>query len=155
MVEVRHKRVMKYPSVIERFSSKYKVNNAGCWVWNAGKTDDGYGQFGVKPYWNVRAHRWSYLYYRGRIPEDKQLDHLCRNRICVNPYHLEIVTAKENVRRGLSVTNKLRMQADCKRGHPLSGENLRMTSTGNRACKICGNMLQRKYVALRRKAGKK
>lgn len=87
-------------SIIERFEDKYIISEDSCWNWTAtisGKT--GYGNFN---YYGVitKAHRVSYLLKYGEIPEGKQLDHLCRNRLCVNPYHLEPVTIGENIRRG-------------------------------------------------------
>lgn len=87
-------------NITERFENKYVISEDSCWNWIAtisGKT--GYGNFN---YFGVitKAHRVSYLLKFGHIPDGKQLDHLCRNRLCVNPYHLEPVTIGENIRRG-------------------------------------------------------
>ena len=72
-----------------------KVAESGdCWVWTAFRMPNGYGQFD-KQY----AHRWAYEHLRGEIPEGLELDHLCRVRHCVNPWHLEPVTHAENHRR--------------------------------------------------------
>lgn len=72
-----------------------KVSDTGdCWIWNAYTMPNGYGYFD-KGY----AHRWSYEHMVAPIPSDLELDHLCRTRNCVNPYHLEPVTHAENHRR--------------------------------------------------------
>ena len=71
----------------------------GCWNWEGSLTNDGYGICSYKGK-NKVAHRLIYELINGKVPDGLQLDHLCRNRKCVNPDHLEIVTCKENVRRG-------------------------------------------------------
>jgi len=74
----------------------------GCWLWRGSKHPDGYGMFNIidKP---MLAHRISYEYWMGKIPDGLQIDHLCRNRSCCNPNHLEVITPKENINRGLPV----------------------------------------------------
>lgn len=93
---------------IEPLENKYVVDkNTGCWIWIRGGWKSGYAGF-TKNNKHYRAHRYLYEIYKGKIEKGMVIDHLCRNRKCVNPDHLEAVSIKENVRRGLSA--KLNME---------------------------------------------
>mgnify|MGYP001608583411 CR=1 FL=1 len=85
------------PTLDERFWAKVLVGD-GCWDWQASKTPGGYGSFRAADR-TVCAHRFSYELLVGPIPEGLDLDHLCRNKGCVNPEHLEPVTRRENMLR--------------------------------------------------------
>lgn len=121
---------------IERFRAKFVANShEKCWVWKK-SLDNGYGRF----WWNNRtelAHRFSYILFIGKIPHSKQLDHLCRNRACVNPAHLEPVDIKTNVLRGAGVTAKNANKSECLRGHRLDEVNLYHSKRGTRVCAEC------------------
>ena len=87
-------------SLLARFEAKVdKSRPDGCWQWTAATNGRGYGQIWIAPKYMV-AHRVAYKLFVGPVPEGLDLDHLCRNRGCVNPEHLEPVTRRENVRRG-------------------------------------------------------
>lgn len=87
----------------QRFWAKVDKLSSPCWIWRGGLNDHGYGRFRAKrggAYINSRAHRIAYWLIRGKLPRGKVLDHLCRNRACVNPDHLELVSQTVNARRG-------------------------------------------------------
>ena len=128
----------------------------GCWLWQGGDKDkDGYGLF--RPYGkrgkHYRAHRFSYEYFRGSIPGDLPLDHLCDMPSCVHPYHLEAKTQRENVLRGRGLSAQNARKTHCKHGHSFSEEN---TCYGKghygiqRICRAC----KRQDAFLRRQAKK-
>ena len=102
-----------------------------CWTWRGSKTNEGYGTLAVAGR-TVYAHRLSYETFVGPIPPDKQIDHLCRNRACVRPDHMEVVTRKENILRGESPTAKNARKMTCPRGHPLTP-----LANGYRHCQVC------------------
>lgn len=123
---------------IERFMEKVVATYDGCWEWTAYVGNSGYGRFYVDDR-GALAHRWSYEFHVGPIPDGLVLDHLCRNRKCVNPEHLEPVTLSENVLRGTSPeVNRERFRAitHCPQGHPYSDDNT-YVNRGSRCCRIC------------------
>ena len=112
-----------------------------CWLWTGCQTPKGYGRFAHR-----RAHRMAYEYLVGPIPEGLVIDHLCRVRHCVNPAHMEVVTAGENVLRGIGVSAKNRTKTHCPQGHPLDGDNL-YVNQDKRMCRKCGRERWRKWYA--------
>ena len=95
------------------------------------------------------AHRASYELFKGSIPNDLVIDHLCRNTLCVNPCHLEAVTSVENVMRGFGVGAIAARKTHCTYGHPLAGENVWLRKRPNgrtwRKCRKCAARIQAKY----------
>jgi hypothetical protein len=138
----------RWPTLAERLDL-YVEKTESCWLWIAGRTTTGYGQIqhnGRK--W--KAHRLVYTILRGAIPEGLELDHLCRNRLCVNPNHLEPVTTRENLLRGEGSTGRRARQTHCVHGHEFTSENTRRAPNGTRHCRTCDR--QRTRTAKRRQA---
>ncbi len=117
-----------------------------CWNWLGG-TYNGYGCFQVARK-NFRAHRLAYMLTKGGIPEGKHLDHLCRNRSCVNPDHLEPVSQAENTARGGGVAACVVRTDLCSRGHSMQ-DAIVHSVTGKRWCRTC------RYESYRRSRLKK
>lgn len=132
--------------------SKFDVDEvSGCWVWNAGGTTDGYGKIrGAAKYRFERAHRVAYELFVGPIPEGLTIDHLCRNRGCVNPEHLEPVTSRENILRGENHVARFAARTHCDHGHPFSEENTYFHPAQGRRCRAC----YREQRRLKREAAK-
>lgn len=118
-----------------RFISKVKKTKT-CWIWTGSLNRQGYGQF----YFNHkqgRAHRYSFIHFKGEIPQDKVIDHICNNPQCVNPKHLRAVTNKENVLRGRSPLAENARKTHCPKGHPFDEKNTRLIKKGNNFERWC------------------
>ena len=123
-----------------------------CWTWTSFITPDGYGRFWYDGK-NAVASRYSYELENGPLPADLQPDHLCRNRACINPSHLEAVTVPVNLLRGEGAAAKNARKTHCKRGHPFDSDNTQITKTGARQCRICLREKTRRYRARKASAG--
>lgn len=126
-------------SDIER-TMGYISKSDGCWVWLGKPANTGYGQIGFDHPKRVtrNAHRVVYELLVGEVPEGKQLDHTCRNRLCVNPEHLEPVTQRENLLRGSGIPARNAAKTHCINGHELvEGSYWSYGSRGGRQCKEC------------------
>ena len=125
---------------LERFFSKVEICVSGCWEWTGGCTNSRggkkYGAFTPSTGHTTSAHRFSYTYFKGEIPQGMTVDHLCGNTKCVNPDHLEAVTLKENILRGNGWGAKNSRVTYCPNGHPYSEANTYRVKNG-RACRIC------------------
>jgi len=120
-----------------------------CWAWEGAKNPGGYGQFSRKKDQSL-AHRWSYENVFGPIPDDLELDHLCRNRACVRPEHLEPVTRSENIRRGVNFTGINMRKTHCDNGHAFDDANTYINAKGHRKCRACAAARGRRYYQSRK-----
>jgi hypothetical protein len=136
----------------ERFWDKVIASPSGCWCW-AASGSYGYGSYAPGGCGSRRAHRASYEALVGTIPENLQLDHLCRNRCCVNPAHLEPVTGQVNILRGTSPAARNAKKTHCPKGHEYSPENVSLVN-GFRNCRVCHRAkIKRQRRAKRRPPG--
>ncbi len=127
------------PELEFRFTSKVKRISSGCWIWIAALFKNGYGHYWDNGY-HVYAHRYAYEKIKGIIPEGLEIDHLCRNRACVNPDHLEAVTRHENIIRGAGPkATRIRSAqiTHCPQGHEYTPFNTYRDKRGNRHCMAC------------------
>ena len=125
--------------------------NSGCWLWTGGIGSHGYGQLTAG--WRDPQKRGTSVVHRilyeekyGPVPKGLELDHLCRVRLCVNPDHLEPVTRRENIRRGIAPVARQMVQTHCLRGHEFNHANTLFYRTKygvGRRCKTCAKLKRR------------
>jgi hypothetical protein len=140
---VRRRTISEFWEKVER--------SDGCWIWTGYLHPSGYGQWWLpKPDGHrAYAHRFAYEQIVGPIPDGLTLDHLCRNRACVNPVHLEPVTNRENILRGSGRSAVNVRKTECPKGHPYTAENTyRNPTTGKRRCISCSYEAARRRRAL-------
>ena len=136
----------KAPSISTRFWSKVNKTEE-CWLWiGAGSQSGlGYGRFALSHRKLVGAHRFAYEACIGPIPDDAQLDHLCRTPSCVRPDHLEVVTPHENTMRGLGAAAYNVRKTECPQGHPYNKVNTYI----HRRKRYCRQCQKRPWVSSR------
>lgn len=122
-------------------------NGTRCWIWTGAKQPEGYGRTWVNGK-KISTHRAVYELLVGPIPEGLDLDHLCRNRACCNPKHLEPVTRSENLRRGNAGRHtlvRLRSRTHCDKGHEFNDSNTRWEKYKDSTIRVCAACRKAKY----------
>lgn len=132
----------------KRFWTHIVRHDGGCWEWVGARNDKGYGNFAIDGKTHT-AHRLSYAEAFGSIPTGLELDHLCRNRACVNPDHLEPVTHRENILRGASPAAQHAVKTACHLGHEFDAVNTYIRPDGRRVCRECRRGHDRKRAPRR------
>lgn len=138
-------RKYKTVSPFDRFIWKFKVDlKTGCWKWTGTHCGPGYATLFLYKIKKTRrqvriyAHRFSYLVFKGEIPEGKEIDHICRVRDCVNPEHLRLVSHRENMLLGETIAAVAASRTCCPYGHPYDEKNTYYRKNdGSRQCKTC------------------
>jgi len=129
--------------LLTRIFSKIKVsescfyNNVPCWEWTGYTNQSGYATFKYGGQSHHRVHRIVYQLFVEEIDPLLDCDHLCRNRKCINPIHIEPTTKQVNVLRGEGVSAQRAKQTHCKKGHKFNEENTKIDNRGNRVCYPC------------------
>jgi hypothetical protein len=135
----------------QNFWKRVHKSDTGCWEWTGCKCH-GYGYVGMNGK-NHRVHRIAYILTHGGIPDGLVPDHLCKNKACVNPAHLELVTIKENTMRGDGPTAQNAKKTHCPQGHEYTPENTHLTKDNFRQCKECSRRRAREYYYRRKSLG--
>jgi HNH endonuclease len=139
-----------WSEIAQRLTAGSRISGS-CIEYQASINEKGYGVIQVKGR-RMFAHRLSYVLCHGPVPHGKELDHLCRNRACINPDHLEPVTRRENILRGIAPSAINARRTHCTRGHELTPENTYHPpcEPNSRFCRACRLLRRPHYNQQRR-----
>jgi hypothetical protein len=142
--------VMRFWARVNKDGPLLDRNLGPCWQWLGRPHKSGYGRHSAARGKTMYAHCYAFELLVGAYPAGLQLDHLCRNTMCVRPAHLEPVTQRVNGLRSASPCADNARKTHCPKGHPLSGDNVyahtvRRTGTPGRRCRTCNTEAAREY----------
>jgi hypothetical protein len=133
--------------LVDRLKARIALQENGCWLWTGSMDSCGrYGRLSFGHKYRA-AHRLSYELFKGQIPANAVLDHLCRVTRCVNPDHLEPVSQRENILRGIGPSAQHAAALLCKNGHPFTEDNVyyRAKNKKWRKCRLCNREEVKRY----------
>lgn len=134
-------------ATLQRFRSKVLVVDSGCWEWQAGLNQKGYGKFWINGS-TRQAHRVGYELMVGAVAAELEVHHRCENKKCVRPKHLQPMTQRENEKLAGCVeamTLERTSRTHCVRGHGFNETNTRITPHGHRVCRACQKIRHLKH----------
>lgn len=133
-------------NLIQELKKRF-TQQGDCWIWHGRIDTTGYGRYNIKGDKDHGAHRLVYETLLGvKVPKEFHLDHLCRTPLCVNPDHLEPVTCRENVLRGIGPAAINAKKTGCHNGHEYTTDNLYIDPRGKRECRICRKSAMSAYL---------
>jgi hypothetical protein len=135
------------PVVVVKRDGEEPVSETGCWEWTGHLNADGYGRFQRDGSKLELTHRFAYRLFVGEIAPSLSIDHLCRNRACANPAHLEAVPLRVNIHRGNGVAAKNLAKTHCPHGHEYTAENTYRPAKypTHRFCRTCGRAATKRW----------
>ena len=140
-------------SLINRFLAKITVLPNGCWQWQGARVSLGYGWFCIKTKTHDYAHRVAYTLFKDSIPPKLDIHHVCKNKLCVNPEHLALVTPNQNSNLPRGNTGQFqRAKTHCPYRHPYTKENTMIRGNGGRVCRFCNQ--KRNFQGYRKRISK-
>lgn len=130
--------------VIDRVMERVTADANGCWIFPGATNGVGYGVINSGGHNGpmVYVHRVTYEHFVGPIADGLHIDHLCRVTLCCNPFHLEAVTPKVNILRGVGASAQAARKTECSKGHPFDDENTYIYPSGTRGCRACARAHQ-------------
>lgn len=137
---------VEFSGILALLGNRVEIQPDECWTWTGAKTPRGYGKVN-RNHRFIYVHRLAYETFRGSIPPEMEIDHLCNNRACVRPDHLRAVTHLQNTMRSQNFAAVNAAKTECGNGHPFNEANTYFDKDGWRHCRVCLAMWARQRRA--------